>query len=250
MKKQSQEMAENYDKMFPWSKRIQNRSEHNFFLILFKECKVKNVLDCACGTGYHIVMFSKLGIDVVGSDISGSTLKVAKKNLNREKIKAELFQSSWQELPKKITEMFDAVVCVGSSLPLLSNDKEIEKSLRGMYSTLSRSGILIIAQRNIDRMLRERPATSLTEPSPNNFLLYINKYHPDKITLNIFYINAENEDIKGSFYKRDLSLITKKKLEKILRKVGIKKYKIYGEYEFSRFFPIKSDSLIVVIEKL
>lgn len=44
--------------------------EKTFFEKLFSEHSVRSVLDCACGTGQHLLMLSQLGFDVEGSDYS------------------------------------------------------------------------------------------------------------------------------------------------------------------------------------
>ena len=49
--------------------------------MVFKDNNVKTVLDCACGTGHHVYMMSKMDFEVSGSDYSTSMLEVAKNNL-------------------------------------------------------------------------------------------------------------------------------------------------------------------------
>jgi len=51
------------------------------FRRVFDEGGVRSVLDCACGTGHDLVLFEKLGFEVVGSDISGAMLGRVRKNL-------------------------------------------------------------------------------------------------------------------------------------------------------------------------
>jgi ubiquinone/menaquinone biosynthesis C-methylase UbiE len=58
-------------------------AEKTFFEELFQRNAVKSVLDCACGTGQHLYMFSEMGLRVSGSDYSESMLEVAKRNLEK-----------------------------------------------------------------------------------------------------------------------------------------------------------------------
>ena len=55
--------------------------EKIFFEKLFKKHTAKTVLDCACGTGQYLLMFSEMGLCVSGSDHSESMIDVANKNL-------------------------------------------------------------------------------------------------------------------------------------------------------------------------
>jgi glycine/sarcosine N-methyltransferase len=64
--------AEDYDK-FGEITNI-NLREQEFLNKTFKLNNVKTVLDCACGTGTHLYMLSKLGYTVHGSDYSSAML--------------------------------------------------------------------------------------------------------------------------------------------------------------------------------
>lgn len=72
--------AERYDLAFG---RFEERdpSVNAFFRRLFDENGVCRVLDCACGTGRHLLLLHTLGCEVWGSDLSESMLAQARKNL-------------------------------------------------------------------------------------------------------------------------------------------------------------------------
>ena len=67
------DFAEHYD----WMK-LDNPARDQFFKVLFEKHNVNNVLDCACGTGHELILFSSFGFEVQGSDISDSMLEQAK----------------------------------------------------------------------------------------------------------------------------------------------------------------------------
>ena len=52
------------------------------FEAIFQDNDVKSVSDCACGTGHHVYMMAKMGMEVSGSDYSESMLEMAKQNLS------------------------------------------------------------------------------------------------------------------------------------------------------------------------
>jgi glycine/sarcosine N-methyltransferase len=54
-----------------------------FYRQIFGGNGVRTVLDCACGTGRHLLLFHSLGCKVWGSDVSESMLAQARKNLTR-----------------------------------------------------------------------------------------------------------------------------------------------------------------------
>ena len=69
--------AERYDWMVS-----EDPIRRKFFQQLFADHGVKKVLDCACGTGHDLVMLNSIGCEVFASDLSGSMLAQARKNLS------------------------------------------------------------------------------------------------------------------------------------------------------------------------
>jgi len=80
-------------------------AEKTFFEKLFQKNAVKSVLDCACGTGQHLYMFSEMGLCVSGSDYSESMLKVAKRNLKKHGKTITLCQCDFRYLEQKHADM-------------------------------------------------------------------------------------------------------------------------------------------------
>ena len=102
-----------------------NEQEKQFYKRLFSEHKVDRILDCACGTGRHCYLFSKMGYDVQGSDISGAMLAQATANFAQKGIDVKLTQCDFRNLEQHFQQTFDAVVCLTTSLPHLHEDDEL-----------------------------------------------------------------------------------------------------------------------------
>ena len=77
-----------------------NADEREMLDALLKECGAASVLDCACGTGQHIVMLSQLGYEMSGSDYSAAMLDACRANLDRLGLRAELKQCDYRELER------------------------------------------------------------------------------------------------------------------------------------------------------
>lgn len=91
------DLAEDYDKM-----KFKGPDQDEFFRNHFKKHHVKNVLDCACGTGHKPILFSSLGCEVQGSDLSDSMLEQAQKNLSEANLQIPLNKLLTKfKLPKK-----------------------------------------------------------------------------------------------------------------------------------------------------
>lgn len=65
VKKTYEGLTEKYDALSRWEERLD--TEVSFFKRLFKEHNVETILDCACGTGRHVIALYKAGFNVIGS---------------------------------------------------------------------------------------------------------------------------------------------------------------------------------------
>ncbi|NVM57565.1 MAG: methyltransferase domain-containing protein, partial [Desulfobacterales bacterium] len=70
--------------------------ENQLMLRLLEPLRGERVLDIGCGTGRHLLMFLKMGLDITGLDASPHVLKIAKKRLGRH---GELHQGVAEDLP-------------------------------------------------------------------------------------------------------------------------------------------------------
>ncbi|MBU7005927.1 class I SAM-dependent methyltransferase [Phosphitispora fastidiosa] len=70
--------ASDYDRMIDWEKRLTR--EAPFFKRLFAERVSGKVLDTACATGRHALMFGSWGLQVAASDASSEMIDRARAN--------------------------------------------------------------------------------------------------------------------------------------------------------------------------
>lgn len=79
---------------------------------LFKKNNVKKVLDLGCGAGGDIVYLANQGFEIYGIDISKEGIKVAKRWLKENKLRAHLKVGSiYKKLPYQ-DNFFDAVISI------------------------------------------------------------------------------------------------------------------------------------------
>lgn len=105
------DFAERYD----WMKQ-DNPARDEFFRELFEKHNVNSVLDCACGTGHELILFSSFGCKVQGSDISDSILEQAQKKLSKANLNIPLKKVDFRYLDEHFEPQFDAVVCLTSAI--------------------------------------------------------------------------------------------------------------------------------------
>src|SRR5690606_416228 len=103
-------------------------------------------LDCACGTGQHLLMLAQSGYNVWGSDYSKSMLEVAHKNLHKKGYNIPLYQCDFRFLEQIFNITFDAIVCLTNSLPHLHTDEDLLTALSSMKNRLNKNGLLVLTQ--------------------------------------------------------------------------------------------------------
>ncbi|MDP2960689.1 MAG: class I SAM-dependent methyltransferase [candidate division Zixibacteria bacterium] len=243
-------LSSDLDLMVSWEKRLKN--EAPFFKKLFKESRVKKVLDLACGTGHHSIFFAKSGYEVTGVDKSKEMIKLAKRN-SKGVSGIKFFQSSFLEIYPTVKNRFDAVVCLGNSLPHLLSKKDLRKTIQNIYNLLNPEGILIVQNRNYDKILQKKirfmpPNIIDKEDERMVFLRFLDLYKT-KVVFNL--VTFRQREGKWSFQTKSTLLrpILIKEIENLLKGVAFKEQKYYGDYSFSPFKRYESEDLIVFARK-
>jgi glycine/sarcosine N-methyltransferase len=146
-----------------------------FFRQLFGKNGVRTVLDCACGTGRHLLLFHCLGCQVWGSDVSESMLAQARKNLARHGVEVPLRQVDYRDLPHHFGSRFDAVVCLGA-IGDMTDEEEFHRAFGSMRAVLRDGGILVLTTIPTDRQWQEKPRFALAANTEHVSRLFVMDY--------------------------------------------------------------------------
>lgn len=245
MEEQFAEIARDYDRMF--LRDIE--ADRNMLVTLFERYGTKTALDCACGTGVHTEIVAREGFCVVGSDASEHMLEVARSKLSAAGLAVDLYRSTWRDLPVVVPGRYDAVICMGNSLPLEPDGEAVVESLKGMYAMLNDGGVLLVSNTNADRQLAEMVGLEVVEPEPECFLLLVRDYGDIKTTHRYFFIDTVSGEPSMRHCRCELLNLTAEKMESLSRLAGIDKYTLYGEKDFTPYSRHESERLIFVAEK-
>jgi len=152
-----------YDRFVNWDERL--TVEMPFILETLRTAAPEgdrpiHVLDAACGTGMHAIALSKEGMLASGADFSPEMIRVAKKNARAARSNAEFSNAGFGALAKGFADSpsfpFDAVICLGNSLPHLLSPGVILDSLEDMANCLRPGGLLLLQNRNFDLVMAEK----------------------------------------------------------------------------------------------
>ena len=228
-----------------------NPAEVEFLRRLFLKHRVQHMLDCACGTGHHLHLCAGLGLQVVGSDISAAMLAQAAKNLSSTSLDIPLYQQDFRSLPECFEAVFDAVLCLRSSILHMPDETEALRAFRSMHAVLRPDGILVLSQGTSDRQWREKPRFIVAVDKPDLTRLFVIDYlSGNGARYNIVDIQrGENEDNLQVWSVEYAHMLLKDDQERLLLQAGFDTVYALGGFDFTPYDKENSQRLIVVAKK-
>jgi glycine/sarcosine N-methyltransferase len=241
------ELALCYDQMTRFQDRF--NSEEKVMMEWIKRYEFRSALDVGCGTGLHAIILTTLGIRVVGSDSSRDMLKQASHNAVQADAKVKWITASMQEVAQKVSQKFDAIFCLGNSLPHLLTIGDLHKTVQGLSSILNDSGILVIQILNYDQLLNSKKRIVGMNREKNREFIRFYDFLDSLICFNILTIDWKDDAPTSHLTRTLLYPYTKGELSSTLTHFGFSDIEYYGDLKFSEYQPVKSPNLVVVARK-
>ncbi len=109
---------------------------------LFKKRDIRKILDIGCGSGRHLVFFSKRGFEIFGIDASPSALDISNEWLKEEGRFCDLKLHRIEDIFPYSDEYFDALI----SIQVIHHNllKDIEFTINEMKRVLKSKGLIFI----------------------------------------------------------------------------------------------------------
>jgi len=254
--------SHDYDRFVNWDERL--AVEMPFLLEKLKAFPQKadrpiRVLDAACGTGMHALALAKAGFQAAGADISPGMIKQAQKNARKAGQKVEFKAAGFGSLAEIFNASslfpYDAVLCLGNSLPHVLSPEAFQEALADMSDCLRPGGILLLQNRNFDAVMKEKNrwlgTQSHREGNEEWLFLRFYDFSPDSlITFNIIRLYRKG----SSSWTQEISTtrlfpITQALLLELLGKAGFGNIACYGKMGNEPFDAEKSGNLVLLAEK-
>ena len=257
------DFSQDYDRFVNWGSRLE--AEIPFVEARLAELDqpegVKpSILDAACGTGMHAIELARRGYRAAGADLS--RLMVEKSRQNADEAGAEVvfkpagFIQLAETFEGEEIYPFDALICLGNSLPHLTSQEDIRKALVDFGACLRPGGLLILQNRNFDAVMakRERWIGPQSRHEGDREWLFLRFYDFDAdglITFNIIRLNREDD----SPWTQNLSSVRlfplmQEQLAQLLEESGFTDLRYYGIMDEVAFDPAGSENLVAVAYKL
>jgi len=218
-----------------------------FFEELIKKYSVLKVLDCACGTGWHLSMFHDMGLTCFGSDISPEMIALAKVNLEGKYV--PLKKEDFRTLGNSWGEGFDMIMCLTTSLPHMLTDDDVVTALTSMYDRLNDGGVLVISNGITDALLTNKPKFIPARVLGNEAFYFVMEYQENQLIFNVVYVKKTEDSFEDKFTSLTYNGMRKSVLERCFARTSFRAVQYYGDYDMSTYDPTSSTKLIVVSEK-
>lgn len=231
-----------------------SRPEVEFILKMTKLADHSEVLDLACGTGRHSLVFAKLGYQVTGLDYSKSFLRQAETERKRLKSKAVFVRGDMKNLkPHFSSNRFDLVVSLYNSFGYFKKRSDDARMLREVFRVLRPGGSLVINTLN-GACVGERLKTPVSmgrEPLPGVFMIDAASFDKEqKRTLSKWTLvdtrKSSTKIFRGEFQQ---NVYSHAELRKLLEKAGFKIKTVWGLLPGAKFDPKKSWHQTIVASK-
>lgn len=256
------ELSLEYADMTEISKRIE--SETKVFEKIIFEKNIKKCLDAGCGIGLHSIILSKLGVDVVGIDLSKGMILKAQELSEKFNSKAKFETLDFLQTKDKFKDEFDLVICLGNTLPHLLNERDLLLALRNFHNALKKGGLLIVQILNYDKIIQnEERIINIRETKDKIFIRFYD-FEPTIIgspSLKVFEIRRDflkfNVLIINKLENYSHKIITTRikpiKSEELCRKlslVGFKDVEIFGNLMKDPFEAKSSKNIVAFANKI
>jgi len=149
--------AEYYDLIY---KDKDYEKEAEFLESIFQQYssnQINTILDLGCGTGEHAIALSRKGYQLTGVDASEVMLNKAKEKKQKLRFNIDFHLGDIRSF--QLEKKFDCITCMFAVLNYVTQNDDIEKTLKNIHKHLSEGGLFVCDIWNGLAVIRELPST-------------------------------------------------------------------------------------------
>lgn len=215
------------------------------------------VMDTACGTGHHAIALANLGFQVSGSDLFPEMVSLADANAKAAGVRVAFRTAGFGSISESFKQPgeFEAVLCLGNSLPHVASEADLKNALRDFKELLRPGGLLLLQMRNFDLVMGEKkrwmePQTVKDGSTEWLFLRFYDFETDGKIQFNILSLHRKaNAPWQTQLTSTHLLPIYSEELKVDLALIGFTDVKLYGNLAAEPYAAGKSGDLVVIATK-
>lgn len=219
------------------------------------------LLDAACGTGQHAIALAQRGYAVCGADLSAGMIERARLNAAQADVKINFRQAGFGNLaPVFEADLnaggFDALLCLGNSLPHLTDGPALAGALADFAKILRPGGLFILQNRNFDAVVAGlkrwmEPQSQHEAGVDRVFLRFYDFLSDGLIQFNLITLqrSVPSENWTQTISASLLYPQRRSELEAALLQAGFKEIKVYGALNDSPFDAVTSGNLVITARR-
>jgi glycine/sarcosine N-methyltransferase len=260
MNKMYDAFSTDYDRFVNWNNRLAVELpwiEQQLQILQTPNQAPARVLDAACGTGMHAIALAQRGYAAAGADLSPAMVERARQNAARAGVSVRFEAAGFGGLAQTFGKGgFDAVLCLGNSLPHVLSPGELAGAVEDFAACLRPGGLLIVQNRNFDVVMASRERwmepQAYQEGGQEWIFLRFYDYDPDGlITFNILTLHRQGMGVwTQQPTATRLRPLMQAELEAALRSAGFTGVATYGNMNGAPFEAQASGNLVVTARSL
>lgn len=193
------------------------------------------ILDLACGKGRHSIYLNELGYDVIGADLSSSSITYAKQFEN------ETLHFKEHDMCLPFPKKFDAVFNLFTSFGYFEAEEDNLRTIKAIKAELKAGGCGVIDFLNAETVIKNLVASEVKEVDGISFQIekYLKNGHIIKD------IHFEHNDIPYNFTEK-VKALTLEDFQEYFSEAGVTLKHCFGDYKLSPFDAVTSERLILI----
>ena len=215
------------------------------------------IMDAACGTGQHAIALSKEDYQVFGSDLFPQMVTQAALNAKAADQQIIFKTAGFGHIASifETSRPFDAVLCLGNSLPHVQSTQELHSALKDFANLLKPGGLLLLQSRNFDQIMlsRQRWMEPQTYQADNEEWLFFRFYDFEPsgmIQFNILTLNRHKpETWQVKLTSTHLLPLLSEVLKDTLTQTCFKDLRLFGNMKAETYNSQHSGDLIILATK-
>jgi len=220
-----------YDLQMNWPQRLSK--EKDFFEKIIKERKVKNILEIGGGIGRHAQMFSEIVGSVTFMEPSEDMLQYAKTDIIKSD-NVNAINGGFEDIDRLVFKNFDMITCLGNTLPVLENRKNVKMALKQTRRKLVKGGLAVFQFLNFEPKMIEQNRFYAPRifKKDNKKYIFLKHFESGKVKTRVDFmiIEMDADDVILNFHNRSTFLCTLRQnlFLKMAHNSGFKKVELLG----------------------
>lgn len=242
-----------YDRFMDWPARL--AAELPFIERQLAAVGARRVLDAACGTGQHAIALAQAGYQVVGADLSPGMVAQARANAAAAGVDVPFHVAGFGQLADRLEGDFDALLCLGNSLPHVLTVDALAQALADFAASLRSGGLLLIQNRNFDAIMAERQRWMPPQPHQEDdaewLFLRFYDFEPDgTLTFNLVTLRRSRGDgWTQTATSTRLRPLRQRELVAAVEASGFEQVTCWSDLQGGAFDPAQSPNLVVTARR-